>query len=276
MPHQHSGPASSQLEAYKLWLEQNISSRYTRRNFYKRVDAFLTFLDSAEIPCAEVFNDAEARDLAVAEYKTYLQPHLRPNSINGVLVALNHFFRFIGVGKSEVTFEYCLAVERKVLTAGEKSRFLEAAEQLSSVRDKAIIRVLVVTGIRIGACAALNVSDIQTTRTKVILKLAKYRTLALTEPAATDLLAWLSEREKMTIAPDEKALFLNRFGRRVSVSNIDLIIRKTGWKARLEVSAEVIRRTYHQNVSEQEAATLNGSGEIGLNVECRQSCIIAD
>jgi integrase/recombinase XerC len=54
---------------------------------------------------------------------------------------------------------------------------------------------------------------------------------------------WLKERNKRFPQTSDPAVFLNRSGKRLSARAIDLIIRRIGVDARLEISAHVLRHT---------------------------------
>ncbi len=56
--------------------------------------------------------------------------------------------------------------------------------------------------------------------------------------------AWLQERAKKFDGREtDSALFINKQGRQMSISALDLIVRKVGQDAGIEISAHVLRHT---------------------------------
>jgi site-specific recombinase XerD len=116
------------------------------------------------------------------------------------------------------------------------------------VRDKAIAHLLFYTAVRLGECAALNLDDVYISSRKgiVIIRSGKgdtYREVPLNAEVREALRTWLKERNKRFPQTSEPALFLNPKGRRLSARAIDLIIRRLGTDARLDLSAHVLRHT---------------------------------
>jgi site-specific recombinase XerD len=62
------------------------------------------------------------------------------------------------------------------------------------------------------------------------------------------LKVWLKERTKRFTLSSESAFFLNASGKRLSARSIDLIIRRIGVDAHLELSAHVLRHTCLTNL----------------------------
>lgn len=130
---------------------------------------------------------------------------------------------------------------------------LRAIERTSSVRDKAIAHLLFYTAVRLGECAALNLDDVCISSRKgvVIIRSGKgdtYREVPLNAEVREALRVWLKERAKQFSQTSDSALFLNLKGNRLSARSIDLIIRRIGADAHLDLSAHVLRHTCLTNL----------------------------
>lgn len=97
-------------------------------------------------------------------------------------------------------------------------------------RDRALLEMLYATGIRVSELCGLQISDVnyQDGCVKVTGKGGKDRIVPLGKPAAASLRGYLKERQKLL---DKRrcvstAVFLNRFGRQLSVRGVRNIINK--------------------------------------------------
>lgn len=101
--------------------------------------------------------------------------------------------------------------------------------QLAS-RDRAIMLVLLNTGMRVSELVQLDEHSIQstqgTTHVTVIGKGNKERVLKLNQTATNALAAYFDDRKKLVRATAEKALFVNRLGNRMSRKAVYEVIKK--------------------------------------------------
>ncbi|GAC1347877.1 MAG: tyrosine recombinase XerC [Ktedonobacteraceae bacterium] len=196
-----------------------------------------------------------ARDYAVRDYKTYLKTErqAKPTTVNLALAAIDHFHQFIGNDRPQVQRESLPAQAPRALKPEEQKAFLRALERASSVRDKAIVQLLFYTAIRLGECVALNLDDVRVSarRGVIIIRSGKgdtYREVPLNAEVREALKVWLKERNKRFSQTSDPAFFLNSKGKRLSARAIDLIIRRIGADAHLELSAHVLRHTCLTNL----------------------------
>lgn len=187
-----------------------------------------------------------ARDYAVRDYKSYLKTErqAKPTSVNLALAAIDHFHQFIGNDRPQVQRESLPAQAPRALKPEEQKAFLRAVERASTVRDRALAQILFYTAIRLGECAALNLDDVRVSARKgiVIIRSGKgdaYREVPLNAEVREVLRLWLKERNKRFPQTSDPAVFLNPKGKRLSARSIDLIIRRIGVDAHLELSAHV-------------------------------------
>jgi site-specific recombinase XerD len=228
-----------------------------------RVGQYLTYLETTPSEYGDPFRDPHACDYAVRDYKAFLKTtrKARPTSVNLSLAAIDHFYRFLGLGRPNVRREGLPQQAPRALDKEEQKRFLRAVERYPSARDRAIALLLFYTGLRVGECVTLNLDDVLLSARKgmVIVRSGKggaYREVPLNSEARNALQVWLEERGRRIPSAREikekakTAFFLNRQGYRLSARSIDLLVRKLGHDAGLEaeISAHILRHTCLTNL----------------------------
>ena len=243
-------PLEQTLAAYDAWLDRQPLAAKTRAAYRLQVRQYGAYLAQCSPTADDPLRTPFARDYAVRDYKTYLKTErqAKPTSVNLALAAIDHFHQFLGHDRPHVQRETLPAQAPRALKPEEQKTFLRAVERTSSVRDKAIAHLLFYTAIRLGECAALNLDDVRVSarRGVVIIRSGKgdtYREVPLNAEVREALRTWLKERNKQFPHTREPALFLNPKGTRLSARAIDLIIRRIGADARLDLSAHVLRHT---------------------------------
>lgn len=238
------------LTAYDTWLDRQPLAAKTRVAYRLQVHQYGAYLaqhtSSADDPLRTPF----ARDYAVRDYKTYLKTErqAKPTTVNLALAAIDHFHQFIGNDRPQVQRESLPAQAPRALKPEEQKALLRAIERTSSVRNKAIAQLLFYTAVRLGECAALDLDDVRVSARKgvVVIRSGKgdtYREVPLNTEVREALKVWLKERTKLFSQTSDPAFFLNPKGKRLSARAIDLVIRRIGAGAHLELSAHVLRHT---------------------------------
>ncbi len=246
------GDRDNVLGRYEAWLQRQALASNTRRTYRTRVRAFIQYLDSARLEYGDPLADENARDYAVRDFKGHLKTVLqaKPTSVNLALAAVDHFYRFVGMGPPKVRREELPQVAPASLPREAQIAFLRAVERHPSKRDQAIALLLYHTGIRVSECAALNVDDVLVSARKgnLIVRSGKgdaYREIPLNADARKALRAWLESRGR---AADNTALFLNRRGDRLSARSIYQLVNRLGEKAGLSISTHTLRHTCLTNL----------------------------
>lgn len=119
--------------------------------------------------------------------------------------------------------------ERKVLTVKEASLLVNS---IPYIRDKAIVLLLLKTGIRRGELISIDVQDINWEEQSIILKPKAKRTNRIVffdDETARILKKWLKVREKLN--PKTDALFVNERGGRLNRNGVYTAVTK--WAAML-------------------------------------------
>jgi len=115
---------------------------------------------------------------------------------------------------------------RKLISIEDAARMVRAT---IDTRDRAILLILLKTGIRVNELAALDVDDVNTDNNSILLKETAKRSNRIVyfdDEAARALKRWLAVRASRPMRRREKALFLNRFGTRLGISSIQTIVTK--------------------------------------------------
>ncbi|MBX9721351.1 MAG: tyrosine-type recombinase/integrase [Candidatus Obscuribacterales bacterium] len=234
---------------YQAWLEKQPLSEHSKRAYRSRLNHFLGYLGSSDEHYKDPFKDETERDYILKDYKRFRKQKASPNTVNAALAAADHFYQFLGLPKTKVKREDLPTEAPRALTKAEQKKVIRAAECARRAKDRAVVTLLLYTGIRISECAALNLDDVyaQGRKNRIIVRDGKggrYREIPLNGEACEAIQAWLQERaENFNGNETDSALFINQQGRRMSTSALDLIVRKVGLDAGVELSAHVLRHT---------------------------------
>jgi site-specific recombinase XerD len=167
---------------------------------------------------------------------------------------LDSFYRWVGLGPARIRRDELPQAAPRALTVEQTRRRLRAAERAAhtgtagGVRDRAVVTLLLFTGLRIAELAALNRDDVAISARKGLVTVRRgkgdrYRQVPLNSGARTALDAWLGKRSGLP-GNDSTALLLSLKGQRLSSRAIDLTVRRLTQHADLEASAHTLRHTY--------------------------------
>ena len=224
----------------------------TRQAYAGHVEAYGRWL-TGRAAAAAALREPRARDHAARDFKRYLklEQGWKPASVNLALAAVDHFNRFLGLGPAIVSREP-LAQSAPRALSGDEQRALVRAAEAGKPRDRAIVVLLLYTGLRLTELVALDVGDARISARKGLLvvrsgKGDRYREVPLNRPVRDALEAWLKVRSKR-LTDGEPALFVGPQGRRLSPRAVDMVIRNTARRAGLGLSAHVLRHTCVTNL----------------------------
>ncbi len=237
------------LADYASWLAEQPLSARTRGAYLAAVTAFVGWLDDRDAGPRDALVAPRARDLAARDYKRYMKVDrgLSPASVNQALAGMDHLFRFLGLGAAIVRREELPRSAPRALDVEQQRLLLQAAEECTA-RDRAIVALLLFTGLRLSEAAALQFADVRVSARKgvVVVRSGKgeaYREVELNALVRSMLDEWVDERRKIALI-DETAFFVSRTGSALSSRSIDLAVRRVAARARLELSAHVLRHTF--------------------------------
>jgi integrase/recombinase XerC len=237
------------LTVYLTWLEGRPLAARSREAYGHHVSRFLAWLGDRSPVDGDPLVDVDARDWAVRDYKRHLKAveRWKPASVNLALAALDSFYTQLGLGRPVVRREDLPAKAPRAITEDQQRRLLRMAER-ASARDRAIVVLLLYTGLRLAELVALDVGDVRVSARKglVIVRSGKgdaYREVPLNALVRQVLEEWIAERKAK--APEgEKAFFIGRSGRRLSKRSVDDVVRGLGDDAGVKLSAHVLRHTF--------------------------------
>ncbi len=237
------------LEAYLGWLEGRPLAARSREAYAHQVRRYLAWLGDRLPVDGDPLADADARDWAVRDYKRHLKAveRWKPASVNLALAALDSFYAQLGLGRPIVRREDLAKGAPRAITEEEQRRLLRMAER-ARARDRAIVVMLLYTGLRLAELVALDVDDVRVSARKglVIVRSGKgdaYREVPLNALVRQVLEEWIGERARRV--PDgERAFFLGRSGRRLSKRSVDDVVRGLGEDAGVKLSAHILRHTF--------------------------------
>jgi integrase/recombinase XerC len=237
------------LSGYLAWLEGRPLAARSREAYGHQVRGYLAWLGDRSPVDGDPLGDEAARDWAVRDYKRHLKAveRWKPASVNLALAALDSFYAQLGVGRPVVRREDLPAKAPRALTEEQQRRLLRLAER-ASARDRAIVVMLLYTGLRLAELVALDLGDVRVSARKglVVVRSGKgdaYREVPLNALVRQVAEEWLSERKRR--APSgERAFFLGRGGRRLSKRSVDDVVRGLGEDAGLKLSAHILRHTF--------------------------------
>lgn len=225
-------------------------------------EGFYTLFIMRGIPCLlthEVL--CAVLHVIVVEYRSYLQGEegrrggrLAAATVNKNLVAVRVFFNWLkhmGVvrdnpadGVRQVAMERGLSP--RWLDRKQQAALVHAVQGGGSVRDMAIIGLMLHAGLRIGEVCTLHREDIVVSERKGVVRVTgkgkKVREVPLNKTARKILSNWLA-------ANPEGPLFPNRFGQPITVDGLEKLFREYAYQAHLEgATPHALRHAFCKNL----------------------------
>jgi integrase/recombinase XerC len=234
----------------RAWIDRFLSHLAHERRIsghtiaaYRRDLLTLTaFCEQRKIAGWAALENAHVRAFAAAEHAG----GLAPRSIQRRLSAVRTFYEFLqreGHSKLNPAHEVRAPKIKKrlptTLDADQMGRLLEFRVHDSlSARDKAIMELFYSCGLRLAELVSLDLPavDLIDRTVRVDGKGSKTRILPIGRYAIRALEQWLAERKSL-VKGEERALFLSRGGRRLSVRSVQL--RVDTWARRQGLGVHV-------------------------------------
>ena len=269
----------------------NRTSPRTRYEYLKDIQNFLTYLsdDYAKVSLDDL---GKLDKISFEQYVEFLE-HYEKNgveftngrtSIKRKLSSLRKFFGYLfqnGYLKSDEIRKVELPKLHKKeiirLDENEATDFLDAVENgnnltkkqndyfnKQSVRDLAIVYLLLSSGLRVSECAELDITDLDLKNScvHVVRKGGDEATVYFSDEANQYLSDYLVQRKEAKCSDQEKALFLSSRNTRMSVRAIEVMIKKYAQRAvpSKHITPHKLRATYATNL-------YNATGDIYLVAE---------
>jgi site-specific recombinase XerD len=218
---------------------RNLSS-YTLRNYRTDLEHFLAALAGWSVDPIAVTRGDLRRYLAVL-----LGEGVADGSVRRKVSTIRSFYKWLRAENHLETDPFYGVTGPKagrrlpdVLTSEDIARLLLAAADgrgPADLRDRAIMELLYAAGLRVSEVASLDVNDldVRDRAVRVRGKGNKERVGIFGEPAAAALRGYLRAGRPELVSGKQEALFLNRFGGRLTVRSVQSIVRKYATKAGL-------------------------------------------
>jgi integrase/recombinase XerC len=238
-----SDPLQQQIEAFAQYLrDERRSSPLTVETYTRDLNSFRDYVIGEGL-------SPDARTLDIVALRGFLSSLFRSNQASTMkkkVSAIRSFFRFLL--KREIIERNPAAGLRspkvpkglpRFLTVDQAFRVMEAPPKEDGrskplrTRDRALLETLYGTGVRVGELASMDIADCDFTEAsvRVLGKGGKERVVPLGQSALEALQAYLLERRGIVVKskePESGALWLSQRGRRLSVRQIQNIVRRHG------------------------------------------------
>ena len=258
------------LEKYRLYLRgQRGLAENSVRIYCDDLDSFRQFLHHDKLD----FRDMDRA--MVRGYLAWLATSAKGGrdgyarvSITRKLTALRSFYRFLvqeGWFKSSPiptgrTFQ--VKVEKPLpifLGQQEMARLLNTPDtsDVYGLRDKAILEVLYSCGVRLAEIHGINLDDINFSGREILVrgKGSKERWVLFGQPTEDALQEYLRESRPKLLDSPTQALFLNRYGQRLSRRSYENLVRRYSAEAGLRdgIHTHTLRHTFASHMLEGDA-----------------------
>ncbi len=244
----------SWLILYLDELERRGASPYTIKNYGTDLRQFMDYCAECEITTLDALSVNVVRDyLAELTACSYV-----PASIARRVFELHAFGDFLvrrrAWNANLFRRVHAPRVPRKLpvyLTLDEVRRWLAVprTDSPKGLRDRAIFETLYASGVRVSELVGMNLRDLDLAgaQCRILGKGDKERMVLLGQPAIDALRRYLElGRPALARPASGDALFLNRFGTRLSVRSVDELVRRAGIAAGIQktVTPHVLRHTF--------------------------------
>ena len=245
----HLDPFLSHLEVVRHLSPHTISS-------YKRdLTAFFTFLKEKHDSGEEV-RDHDIRGFVARERRR----DLSARSIQRALSSIRSFFNYLldeevveSNPAANISSPKSTQLLPKALDTDLVKRLLDFKPQGDiEIRDKAMVELLYSSGLRLSELCSLNMDSISVRERscRVVGKGNKTRDLPVGEKAIQSLRDWLLVRKNIS-SDSNKALFLNKNGKRISTRSVQLRLERLSKKRGLPmVNPHMLRHSFASHILE--------------------------
>jgi integrase/recombinase XerD len=236
-----------EIEHFKNWLTCQYLTSSTSVHYTSDLVLFFVWMQKPP---------AQIKVLDMDNFISHCQKQRHTSStINRRLAALNTFYYFLSMTEDKppanpvVPRRHFLSknhpLPRDVRDDDVKTFF----SNLENPRDRAIFRLMLDCGLRVGEIHNLSLEDIfldSPPRLRAHGKGDKQRTVYLSPLAQDTLQNWITHRP---ITPD-RAVFLSRLKKRVSVAGIQFILREICKKTGQKLTCHQFRHTFGRRMAE--------------------------
>lgn len=208
------------IDLFEAHLLKEEKAEAAIRKYLRDIRSFFSFLDQREDRGDKDFISKET----VIAYKEMLIKRFKPASVNSMLVALNCFLRFLGLGACVVRLlkiqRELFCPDERILSRREYMKLINAAKKSNKQRTMMIMETLGSTGMRVSELAFVTVDALKkgyiTLRSK-----GKVRKILLPRKLCLKLKSYAA-----SLGIRAGAVFITRTGKNMNRSNIWLDLKK--------------------------------------------------
>jgi site-specific recombinase XerC len=241
-----------EIESFVSWLRRKSPEASTAVHYASDLQLFFAWINK---PCSEI----SVQDIDAFIEHSQKKGHAI-GTVNRRLCALRTFFQF-RIMQDENAPRNPVIPKRHFIRPGEKlprdveDRIIETLfAQITNVRDRAMFLLMLRCGLRVGEVRNLSMGDLYLEPASGSLprlwlhgKGSYQRVAYLSSQPLSALKLWLANRPTET---REEAVFLNRFGKRMSVTGIQDRLAGYCHKAGLWVTCHQFRHTFGRHLTE--------------------------
>ena len=240
------------LSKYIEFELENGLTETTVKKYKTDIEKFIKYINSnGNIKKVEELEKEQLKKLLKNYIKKLENEKYKPSTINGKVVIINKFLRFIGseVKGKGVKTQKKIYIDN-VPTEGEYKRLLEQCQM--NYRDMAIIITLANTGVRVSELLSLTISDIKGIRENTILIKGKnkYREVFFSNKVINVLNNYIENHRLNT---DNKILFTGRQGalKRQAINKILQKYARRGHIKKYKAHPHALRHFFGKRLAEQ-------------------------
>ena len=211
-----------QIQQYRIHLLTMEKSPATIDKYLRDIRTFYRWLGDREID----------KSTTIA-YKAWLQEHYKTTSVNSMLVALNRYLDYIGLGQAKVQTvkvqHQMFCGKEKEMTMAEYKRLIATAYKLGQEQTALIMETVGSTGIRISELKYITVAAVKTGMAEVNCK-GKRRQVYLVKELRDKLRQYYIKKNIQ-----KGAIFVTRHGNPLDRSNIWAKMKEIGKAAKVSL-----------------------------------------
>ena len=208
------------IKAYCVWLQQCERSRETIQKYEYCLVQFMDFMDGRPVN----------KDMVML-WKGFLREKLAPVTVNGVLAALNGFFRYCRWNECKTRFlkisKNTFCPESRELSKQEYQRLVRTAKAMGNERLALLLETICSSGIRVSELPFITMAAVQKGQAEVDCK-GRIRTVLLTKRLCQLLQEYADSK-----GISSGMIFVTRTGKALDRSNIWREMKSLGYTAKV-------------------------------------------
>ena len=236
-----------EIESFKSWLTCQYPTSSTSVHYTSDLVLFFSFIGK---PPAEIAAQDVDDFIAHCQVKGHTA-----TTINRRLTTMNTFYYFLAMTEDipptcPVQKRHFLPRHRPLPRDAQNDDIQRLFSALQNPRDRAIVLIMLECGLRVGEIRNLSLGDFFQDNDLPWLiahgKGDKLRTVPVSPLAQNALQEWIKDRPITT----DRAVFISRLQKRISVSGIQSMLRELCKRTGVNVTCHQFRHTYGRRMAE--------------------------